>query len=42
MNFVRQRRKSKKNMGSGTLAIPRIRQTEKDLGPVGSVFLIIF
>ena len=42
INFVRQRRKTSKSMGSGTQTIARIKQTEKSLGPVGSVFLIIF
>ena len=42
INFVRQRPKSAKNVGSGTQAIALIKQTEKSLGPVGSVFLIIF
>ena len=42
VNFVRQRPKSAKNMGSGTQTIAPIKQTEKSLGPVGSVFLIIF
>ena len=31
-----------KNVGSGTQTIAPIKQTEKGLGPVGSVFLIIF
>ena len=42
INFVRQRRKTSKSMGSGTQTIAPIKQTEKSLGPVGSVFLIIF
>ena len=42
INFVRQRRKTAKNVGSGTQTIALIKQTEKSLGPVGSVFLIIF
>ena len=42
INFVRQRRKTSKSMGSGTQTIALIKQTEKSLGPVGSVFLIIF
>ena len=42
INFVRQRRKTSKSMGSGTQTIALIKQTEKTLGPVGSVFLIIF
>ena len=42
INFVRQRRKTSKSMGSGTQTIAVIKQTEKSLGPVGSVFLIIF
>ena len=42
INFVCQRRKTAKNMGSGTQTIASIKQTEKSLGPVGSVFLIIF
>ena len=42
INFVRQRRKTAKNVGSGTQTIAPIKQTEKSLGPVGSVFLIIF
>ena len=42
VNFVRQRRKNGKNMASGKQTIPPIKQTEKSLGPVGSVFLIIF
>ena len=37
-NFVRQRRKTAKNVGSGTQTIAPIKQTEKSLGPVGSVF----
>ena len=42
INFVRQRRKIAKNVGSGTPTIAPIKQTEKTLGPVDSVFLIIF
>ena len=42
INFVRQRRKTAKNVGSGTQTIALTKQTEKSLGPVGSVFLIIF
>ena len=42
INFVRQRPKSAKNVGSGTQTMTLIKQTEKSLGPVGSVFLIIF
>ena len=42
INFVRQRRKTAKNVGSGKQTIAPIKQTEKGLGPVGSVFLIIF
>ena len=42
INFVCQRRKTSKSMGSGTQTIALIKQTEKSLGPVGSVFLIIF
>ena len=42
INFVRQRQKTSKSMGSGTQTIALIKQTEKSLGPVGSVFLIIF
>ena len=42
VNFVRQRRKTAKNMGGGTQSMASIKQTEKSLGPVGSVFLIIF
>ena len=42
INFVRQRRKIEKSIGSGTQTIALIKQTEKSLGPVGSVFLIIF
>ena len=38
INFVRQRRKTVKNVGSGTQTIAPIKQTEKSLGPVGSVF----
>ena len=41
INFVRQRRKTAKNVGSGTQTIFPIKQTEKGLGSVGSVFLII-
>ena len=41
-NFVRQRQKTAKNAGSGTPTIAPIKQTEKRLGPVDSVFLIIF
>ena len=45
INFVRQRRKTekkkkkKKNVVSDTQTIAPIKQTEKSLGPVGSVFL---
>ena len=42
INFMRQRPKSAKNVGSGTQTMTLIKQTEKSLGPVGSVFLIIF
>ena len=42
INFVRQRPKSAINVGSGTQTMTLIKQTEKSLGPVGSVFLIIF
>ena len=42
INFVRQRRKTAKNVGSGTQTIAPIKQTEKSLGPVSSLFLIIF
>ena len=42
ITFVRQRRKTAKNVGSGTQTIAPIKQTEKSLGPVSSVFLIIF
>ena len=42
INFVRQRRKTAKNVESGTPTIAPIKQTEKSLGPVGSVFLMIF
>ena len=42
INSVRQRPKSAKNVGSGTQTMTLIKQTEKSLGPVGSVFLIIF
>ena len=38
INFVRQRRKTAKSVGSGTQTIPPIKQKEKSLGPVGSVF----
>ena len=38
INFVRQRRKTAKNVGNGTQTIAPIKQTEKSLGPVGSVF----
>ena len=38
INFVRQRRKNKKNVGSGTQTIALIKQTEKSFGPVGSAF----
>ena len=34
--------KLQKNVGSGTQTIAPIKQTEESLGPVGSVFLIIF
>ena len=42
INFVRQRQKTAKNVGSGTPIIAAIKQIEKSLGPVDSVFLIIF
>ena len=43
INFVRHCRKTeKKNVASGTQIIAPIKQTDKSLGPVGSVFLIIF
>ena len=42
INFVRQRRKTAKSVGSGTQTIVLVKQTEKSLGPVSSVFLIIF
>ena len=42
INFVRQRRKTAKKVGSGTQTIALAKQIEKSLGPVGSVFLIIF
>ena len=42
INFMRQRRKTAKNVGSGTQTTAPIKQTEKSLSPVGSVFLIIF
>ena len=42
INFVRQRRKTAKNAESATPTIAAIKQTEKSLGPVDSVFLIIF
>ena len=46
INFVRQHRKTAKNVqmqtANGTQTIAPIKQTEKSLGPVGSVFLIIF
>ena len=42
INFVRQRRKTAKNVGGGTQTIALIKQTEKSLGPVGSVFLKFF
>ena len=42
INFVRQRRKTAKHVGNGTPTIAPIKQTEKTLGPVDSVFLIIF
>ena len=42
INFVCQRRKTAKNVGSGTQTIAPIKQTEKSLGPVGSVFKIFF
>ena len=35
---MRQRRKTAKNVGSGIQTIAPIKQTEKSLGPVGSVF----
>ena len=41
INFVRKRPKTAKNVGCGTQTIAPIKQTEKSLGPVGSVFLII-
>ena len=37
INFVRQRRKTATNVGSGTQTIALIKQSEKSLGPVGSV-----
>ena len=42
VNFVCQRPKSAKNVGSGTQTIALIKQTEKSLDPVCSVFFIIF
>ena len=39
---MRQRQKAAKNGGSGTQTKALIKQTETSLGPVGSVFLIIF
>ena len=42
VNFVRQHRKTEKNVVTGKQTIPPTKQTEKSLGPVGSVFLIIF
>ena len=42
INFVRQRRKTVKNVGSGTQTIAPIKQAEKSLGLVGSVFFITF
>ena len=42
INFVRQRQKNAKNVGSGTQTIVLIKQTEKSLGPASLVFLIIF
>ena len=42
INFVHQRWKTAKNVESGTQTIAPIKQTEKSLGPVGSVFLVIF
>ena len=42
INFVRQRRKTAKNVGSGTQTTVPIKQTEKSLDPVGSVCFIIF
>ena len=42
INFVRQRRKTAKKVWSGTQTNAPIKQTEKSLGPAGSVFLIIF
>ena len=42
VNFVRQRWKTEKHVASCKQTIPPIKQTEKSLGPVGSVFLIIF
>ena len=38
INFVHQHRKTAKNTGSGTPTIAPIKQTEKSLGPVDSVF----
>ena len=35
VNFVRQRQKTAKSMGSGTQTIALIKQREKSLGPVG-------
>ena len=42
INFVRQHRKTAKSVGSGTQTTVLVKQTEKSLGPVSSVFLIIF
>ena len=42
INFVRQRRKTAKKRGKWYTNHSSIKQTEKSLGPVGSVFLIIF
>ena len=38
----KKKKKKKKNVGSCTPTIAPIKQTEKSLGPVDSVFLIIF
>ena len=38
----KQENKTKKNVVNGTQTIPQIKQIEKSLGPVDSVFLIIF
>ena len=42
VNFVRQLRKTEKEVVSDKQTIPPIKQTENSLGPVGLVFLIIF